>query len=128
MYVGQSSSYGGGFAYNGDNSPGAFASESGDDFTFFRRNNGSDSRVMKYRYNDSTVHFFGRIQSRVATGTAPFNIASTTVNTNLNADLLDGYHALGLPYLKSSTNQWINSAEGQPRFYFLTTLTHLQNW
>ena len=118
VYVGQSSSYGGGFAYNGDNSPGAFASESGDDFTFFRRNNGSDSRVMKYRYNDSTVHFFGRIQSRVATGTAPFNIASTTVNTNLNADLLDGYHALGLPYLKSSTNQWINSAEGQPRFYF----------
>jgi hypothetical protein len=73
---------------------------------------------MKYRYNDSTVHFFGRIQSRVSTGTAPFNIASTTVNTNLNADLLDGYHALGLPYLKSSTNEWINSSEGQPRFYF----------
>ena len=73
---------------------------------------------MKYRYDDCTVHFFGQIRSRVATGTAPFNISSTTVCTNLNADLLDGYHALGLPYLKSSTNQWINSAEGQPRFYF----------
>ena len=118
LYVGQSSAYGGGIAYNGDNSPGAFGSEQGDDITFFRRSNGSDTRVMKYRYNDSEVHFFGRIRSRVATGTAPFNISSTTVCGNLNADLLDGYHALGLPYLKSSTNQWINSAEGQPRFYF----------
>jgi len=35
----------------------------------------------------------GQIQSTVATGTAPFVIASTTVNTNLNADLLDGQHA-----------------------------------
>lgn len=31
-------------------------------------------------------------ESDVATGTAPFTIASTTVNTNLNADLLDGDH------------------------------------
>lgn len=31
-----------------------------------------------------------RLQSTVATGTAPFTIASTTVSTNLNADLLDG--------------------------------------
>jgi hypothetical protein len=30
--------------------------------------------------------------STVATGTAPLSIASTTVCTNLNADLLDGYH------------------------------------
>lgn len=33
------------------------------------------------------------IVSSVATGTAPLTIASTTLNTNLNADLLDGYHA-----------------------------------
>ena len=32
-------------------------------------------------------------KSLVPTGTAPFVIASTTRNTNLNADLLDGYHA-----------------------------------
>lgn len=35
---------------------------------------------------------FGQITSTVATGTAPFVISSTTVNTNLNADLLDGLH------------------------------------
>ena len=118
LYIGQSSSYGGGIAYNGDNSPGAFNSEQGDDITFYRRSGGSDTRVMKYRYNDSTVHFFGRIQSRVAQGTAPFNISSTTVNSNLNADLLDGYHALDLPYLKRTTNEWITTTEGQRRFYF----------
>lgn len=37
--------------------------------------------------------FQGRVQSDVATGTAPFVIASTTMSTNLNADLLDGSHA-----------------------------------
>lgn len=31
--------------------------------------------------------------SSVATGTAPLTVASTTAVTNLNADLLDGYHA-----------------------------------
>lgn len=29
----------------------------------------------------------------VATGTSPFTVSSTTVVTNLNADMLDGYHA-----------------------------------
>ena len=32
-------------------------------------------------------------ESDVATGTAPFTIASATMSTNLNADLLDGEHA-----------------------------------
>ena len=31
--------------------------------------------------------------SSIATGTAPLVVASTTNVTNLNADLLDGYHA-----------------------------------
>lgn len=34
----------------------------------------------------------GRFKSNVATGTAPYQCNSTTLNTNLNADLLDGYH------------------------------------
>jgi hypothetical protein len=36
--------------------------------------------------------FAGQITSTVATGTAPLSIASTTLVTNLNADLLDGQH------------------------------------
>lgn len=39
------------------------------------------------------AYFDNVIESFVGTGVAPFQIASTTVNTNLNADLLDGYHA-----------------------------------
>ena len=118
LYIGQSAAYGGGIAYNGDNSPAAFGSEQGDDITFYRRNNGTDSRVMKYRYDSSTVHFFGQIRSRVSTGTAPLQVDSTTKVTNLNADLLDGYSALDLPYLQGTVNTWINDAGGQPRFYF----------
>lgn len=38
------------------------------------------------KYNDQII-------SGVMTGTAPLDIASTTLVTNLNADLLDGKHA-----------------------------------
>lgn len=37
-------------------------------------------------------NFSGQITSSVATGTSPFSITSTTKNTNLNADMIDGYH------------------------------------
>lgn len=33
------------------------------------------------------------VTATVATGTAPLSVSSTTVCTNLNADLLDGKHA-----------------------------------
>ena len=36
---------------------------------------------------------FNTIESSVTTGTAPLTVASTTAVTNLNADMLDGYHA-----------------------------------
>jgi hypothetical protein len=39
------------------------------------------------------IDFSGQLTSTVAEGTAPFVITSTTLNTNLNADLLDGSHA-----------------------------------
>ena len=58
------------------------------------------------------------IRSTVAQGTAPIAVSSTTVCPNLNADLLDGYSALNLPYLGGSVNQWISDAGGQERFYF----------
>lgn len=44
-----------------------------------------------------TVHklttFGAQIKSTLATGTMPFNVTSTTLNTNLNADMLDDKHA-----------------------------------
>ena len=59
-----------------------------------------------------------QLKSTVATGTAPIAVNSTTVCTNLNADLLDGYSALNLPYLQGTVNTWIQDAGGQQRFYF----------
>lgn len=59
---------GGGLAGIGTNSPGAKLHVAG---------------------NTRTDGFF---LSSVGTGTAPYQCSSTTLNTNLNADLLDGYH------------------------------------
>lgn len=64
----------------------------------------------------------GQLASSVATGTAPFDVASETVNENLNADMLDGFHAGELMaytpmttigdmlYLPSTNNQALASA------------------
>ena len=58
-----------------------------------------DNRPVPTEYhfgkNDASVHgkFF---KSHVATGTQPFQCVSTTTCTNLNADMIDGYHAVDL--------------------------------
>ncbi|MEK4008322.1 pyocin knob domain-containing protein [Paenibacillus sp. FSL H3-0333] len=45
-------------------------------------------------YDDGTVvKVSSPINSIVATGTAPLQVTSTTVVSNLNADMVDGYHA-----------------------------------
>ena len=59
-----------------------------------------------------------QISSSVATGTAPISVTSTTECTNLNAARLQGYSALGLPYLGGSVNTNISSTDGVRRFYF----------
>ena len=43
-------------------------------------------------YTDGSIRA-SEIESYVATGTAPLTVASTTLVSNLNADLLDGHHA-----------------------------------
>ena len=46
-----------------------------------------DNKVVIDHYAESS-----RFVSTVGTGTQPYQCSSTTLNTNLNADLLDGYH------------------------------------
>lgn len=41
----------------------------------------------------TTLSMSGQLTNTLAIGTSPFAVTSTTVNTNLNADLLDGNHA-----------------------------------
>jgi hypothetical protein len=84
-----------------------------------------------------TLDVNGQIRSRSATGTAPLVIASTTLVSNLNADLLDGFH--GSSYLKfndviQNTNPfggkrlYINSLDnalaGASKKYYVTATTH----
>ena len=75
----------------------------------YRLSVGGTAHITGATSLDSTLSVAGQITSSVATGTAPFAVASTTVVTNLNADYVDGYHPKGgysvyggLPYVSSS--------------------------
>ena len=64
----------------------------------FRRNGSGnvfsiDTSGQVYANGSVNGNYF---TSRVATGTQPYACTSTTLNTNLNADLLDGYHVTDL--------------------------------
>ena len=73
-----------------------------------------DSRPKPTEYhfgeNDASLHgkFF---KSYVATGTQPFQCVSTTTCTNLNADLLDGFHgseeSTANTYIRRSKDKYI---------------------
>lgn len=52
------------------------------------------------------------LQSTVATGTAPITVSSTTLVNNLNADLLDGYHASSFIQNHSVTNNYLLKSNG----------------
>lgn len=49
-------------------------------------------QIVQNTTRRATFNTSGQLEIPVATGTAPFLISSTTLVTNLNADLLDGYN------------------------------------
>jgi hypothetical protein len=49
-------------------------------------------QIVQNTTRRATFNTSGQLEIPIATGTAPFIVASTTVVTNLNADLLDGYN------------------------------------
>lgn len=58
----------------------------GEDFVFQNILSSAGQRIFTFKAN-------GQFTSDVPTGISPFGVVSTTLNTNLNADLLDGLHA-----------------------------------
>lgn len=58
---------------------------------------GSDPNMFLYNT--------GRYISKVATGTKPIDVVSTTLCTNLNADMLDGYHAKQFPIVYTNVDR-----------------------
>lgn len=65
---------------------------------------GSDPNMFLYNT--------GRYVSRVATGTKPIDVVSTTLCNNLNADMLDGYHRSNL---YNTTSDWFESSTARYR-------------
>lgn len=57
-----------------------------DDFNFQNFHPTNPSRLFSFKSN-------GQFLLDVPTGISPFNVVSTTMNTNLNADMVDGLHA-----------------------------------
>ena len=53
--------------------------------------------------NATNIVNANNFNSRVATGTQPYACTSTSLNTNLNADLLDGYHEWSFLRYRDST-------------------------
>ena len=130
-FTGQNNSTGEGALLHYDNSNGVFTVDqvwtgvpAGNDAIRFRVDAGGtpilglgirgDGGVTAHK----TFRSKEQVISEVATGTAPITVSSQTVCPNLNADLLDGYTALSLPYLQGRVNVWITDDGGQERFYF----------
>lgn len=57
-------------------------------------------------------------RSTVATGTAPFTVSSTTIVSNLNADLLDGVHLAGLSGREGVMRSWFRGRYTTVNQYF----------
>lgn len=60
-----------------------------------------DNKVEIGHYAESS-----RFVSTVGTGTAPYQCSSTTLNANLNADLLDNWHIMDIPRNYNSTTTY----------------------
>lgn len=65
---------------------------------------GSDPNMFLYNT--------GRYVSRVATGTKPIDVVSTTLCNNLNADMVDGYHRSNL---YNTTIDWYHTSTARSR-------------
>lgn len=74
---------------------GTYTANSNIYFGYTSKDNRPKPTEYHFGKNDASVHgkFF---KSYVATGTQPFQCVSTTTCTNLNADMIDGYHAVDL--------------------------------
>ena len=81
---------------------------SGSSYAYIDSRNSSNNVLCSIVLEDNKV-FIGnyaessRFVSTVGTGTAPYQCSSTTLNTNLNADLLDNWHIMDIPRNYNST-------------------------
>lgn len=75
VYVGQGPDYGGGIAYDGDGNPDIVGGN--DRITFFNRNNGVDTEVLSYAYNDDTLYAPGTTYTHLSIFAASASVSSS---------------------------------------------------
>lgn len=80
-------------------------------FGYTSRDNRPRPTEYHFGQNDASLH--GKyFQSHIPTGTQPFQCVSTTTCTNLNADLLDGFHgsaeSTANTYVRRNQNKYIS--------------------
>lgn len=91
--------------------------KSGDEFWDVTTKYGSGFRIQKQGQaiielvvdDSGNVTSTGYLKSKVATGTAPIQVSSTTLCTNLNADMVDGYGVSNFNTDSVSIKRSINS-------------------
>ena len=79
VFVGQSTTYGGGMVYNGDGTP-SFGDIVSDQVTLFRRNNGVNTKVMSFPHSSNDVTFTGKVTATSFSGPASSVAHSVTFN------------------------------------------------
>ena len=96
VYVGQDINYGGGFLYSGDSDPSTIYSN--DTITFFRRDNGSESKVFQYSYISDHVNFFGNVHLE-SDKTIQVGTTDTTTNLEINPGTVNGSGRIGYAFI-----------------------------
>lgn len=103
--------------------------KSGDEFWDVTTKSDSGFRIQKQGQNTTelvvdnsgNVTNTGYLKSKVATGTAPIQVSSTTLCTNLNADMVDGYHSEHFSQNKS--NKSLQTSSDKDTYFKIIELT-----
>jgi hypothetical protein len=98
LYVGQSSTYGGGIEYNGDNSP-TSTGAGADYITLYRVNNGGYDWTARNLYNSNDWEFRGTVTAPTFSGNATSATTATTAGSASNvtgqSSISKSAHAVG---------------------------------
>ena len=103
--------------------------KSGDEFWDVTTKSDSGFRIQKQGQtttelvidNSGNVTNTGYLKSKVATGTAPIQVFSTTLCTNLNADMVDGYHSD--QFSQSKANKSLQTSSNDNIYFKIIELT-----
>lgn len=85
LFVGQSSTHGGGLEYNGDNTP-TTTGAGADYLTLYRRSGGTDSWTARSKYDSNNWEFRGDIKAASFTGDLNGNSSTSDFSTKINVN------------------------------------------